>query len=86
MKKIKLIFTTIVCIAMIVVNIISNSQGKIFSVSLSNIELIATANAESGCISGFELKWNGHCWLCENCSNICCEISDQCCDNQPPYC
>ena len=89
MKKIKLIFTTIVCITMIVVNIISNSNGNdIFSVSLSNIVLNATADPEVDSGNGYELIWNGHCNVCTRAwstqSN--CDISAQCCDNQQPYC
>lgn len=89
MKKIKLIFTTIVCIAMIVVNIISNSNGNdIFSVSLSNIVLTATANPEYDPGTAFELIWNGHCNVCTRAGSAQshCDISAQCCDNQPPYC
>lgn len=89
MKKLKLIFTTIVCIAMIVVNIISNSNGnEIYSVSLSNIVLTATADSEVDPIHGYENVWNGHCNVCERAwdSTFTCDVSAQCCDNQPPYC
>ena len=82
MRKIKLALTTIVCIATIVVNIISNSYGNEINASISNIEL--SPNVVQ--VPDYSLGFNGQCMVFHYDPGSTCNVSLQCCFNQPPYC
>lgn len=89
MNKLRLILAIIICATMIGANIMFSSNGneKFTNISLADIELIATANAEGGGPgSGYHMVWTGHCYICQEQEGLTCDVSSQCCYDQEPYC
>lgn len=81
MKKMKLIFATILCITILGLNFASNfDEGKNSSnINLSNLELIATANAEDWLAQNME-NWEFQgCNMCWAQMLMCCELDLQTC-------
>lgn len=84
MKKIILILGTIVCVLMICVNIVINTQENNVHTTLRSLSFIQTANAEETPADGYYYMI-GNCIVCTPGSGAC-YVSLQCCYNQQPFC
>lgn len=74
---------------MILFNAINPNLGdeNLNNISFEDIGKVALAGGEEGSGQYYYMVWTGHCFVCVwSMFDSYCNVSDQCCMDQDPYC